>query len=169
MILSPDGRAGRSARAFAGLGLVPKLTLFQLSVNTAKLNNTFAAHSWLAADLLLDELGSWSSNAPTRLYVPPGITRARFTLQPQWASTGTSAAHWAYVQANGDGTKVVLEDNRTTTNESATGVIGVWLPNLLPGDYFEILFAQTTGSTQNLSGSTTRLAQATKVQIEWAP
>jgi hypothetical protein len=165
---SAGSRVGRSPRALSRLGVVPLLTRVVLQTTVSIPNNTFSAKSWLAADIARDDVGAWSALNATRFTVVQGITQLRITLAPSWAASSLGD-RWCYAQKNADSTKLLLEDNRPSRNEASTGVISLWLDGFQTGDYFEVVFAQTTGAGQNLTGSSATHGTATKLQIEWAP
>jgi hypothetical protein len=154
-----------SAVTGVGAGAI-NLTRVQLHANTSIANNTFAAFSWSSSDILQDDVNAWSSGSATRFTVPSGFIRARISISSQWASN-TSNARWAYAQFNGSSSLVPLEMQQISAGDGASGAISSWL-TVSGGDYFEIIFAQNSGSSLNLLGTTAAYAEATRVQVEWS-
>jgi hypothetical protein len=157
------GGGGTTNNYYAGSSVF--LTRFVLQANSSIANNTFAAFSWASGDVVQDDVAAWASGSPTRITVPTSYTKMRITVNPTWASNGTGA-RWAYVQKNADNTKIALEDNRAANSEGATGVTSGWVA-VTPGDYYEVIFAQTSGGALNLTGSSTATATAARVTVEW--
>lgn len=144
------------------------ITLVRLHATVSIANNTFAAQSWVASDIVQDVLGAWASGSPTRFTTPAGYTKARFTMQATWTSNSVGN-RWAYAQANGSGSNLVMENVVPGVNEGACAAQSVWITGLSPSsDYFEFFFAQNSGGALNLTGGASSLVIASHAMIEWA-
>jgi hypothetical protein len=159
-------RVGRSPRNIgANGGAVPLLTKVQNHANATILNNTFARQSWVASDIVRDDLTSWSSLNPTRFVPPVGMSRCRVTINSMWQSNSTGA-RWIDLYRQGTFIQGVVH---VANNESRGLLITDWIESLTPADYLELEFAHSSGVSLTLTGATGTIVAATRVQFEWAP
>lgn len=159
-------RAGRSQRAGANIGFVPLVTQAVLQANASRTNNDFSSQSWAAADIVRDDVFAWTATSPTRFTTPGDFRFARLTGFAAWASS-TAGARWLYGNINGAQMGWGAMHTAALANENFTPVIGRWI-DIRPGDYFDFVFAQSSGGALNLTGSSARNGIASFIQIEWA-
>jgi hypothetical protein len=140
-----------------------RLTRLRLTANQSIPNNAWTAITWPAtADQ--DDVTAFSSGAATRLTVPTGYTRVRFTLNIGWENVSTGSR---YVQVAKNGaTEIYALDIRGAVNEAGATVTTVWLP-VVATDYFEFRVIQNSGVARNLVGGAAGTFGATQVCAEW--
>lgn len=123
-----------------------KGALVSLSVHQSIPNNTTTLISWGVENY--DDLSIWSSDNPTKLVVPNGISKVIVKAGVFWA---VSSAGYRSVQIlkNGAGFAGMGSDHRNAVERSganlATSVITV-----SPGDYFELQVTQNSGGSLDL-------------------
>ena len=89
----------------------------------------------------------WSAGNPTRLTVPAGVSNVRLKGNINWTLGGSGYRH-IWVHKNGAlffGTAKESDAGDSGVQSIATGVV-----NVMPGDYFELIARQTSGSTKNV-------------------
>lgn len=117
--------------------------------------------SWQSADFDTD--GFWDFGDPTRLTIPAGITKVRFTAQIDFTSTATAGGLYAGLRKNMTGTGVMSPDvpglpiaapSRSTagyTTNLVSLVSGV-LP-AVEGDFFDIRLNSTIPAVNSILGN----------------
>jgi hypothetical protein len=90
----------------------------------------------------------WSAGAPTRLTVPAGVTKVRLRGNSDGTFGGSGHRH-VWMHQNGG----LLFGMARESDEGDAGVqsIGSAVVDVTPGDYFELLAHQTSGSTKNVA------------------
>lgn len=137
----------------------PTLTIVKRAADQAITLNTWTAVSYDTTTI--DTPGGFSSGTPTRITVPAGYTKVRFTSYVVWQNSG-SAQRLQQIEKNGTTT---LQFNAVSTqNETGSTMITPWL-TVTAGDYFRILV--NSGASINLSG--TGFAGPSLLQVEWLP
>jgi hypothetical protein len=115
-------------------------------------NGTETVIAWQAEDVDTDAI--WSAGAPTRMTVPPSVTKVRVTANVRWGSNGTGVRQVLLLR-NGvsfRGGAMSLIGAATSTDHAqniTSSVIAV-----TPGDYFEVAVFQTSGGALNIQGLT---------------
>jgi hypothetical protein len=131
------------------------------TTGTSVATSTDTTVTWTSAPV--DEVGAWSSGAPTVLTVPPGFTQARATAQGCWTSNGSGYRRW-YVYYNG----VAIAGQHEAVN------VGTDQPQLGTTYYFSVVPGGSIilGVRQN-SGTTLTFGQNGNcvpfMQVEWYP
>jgi hypothetical protein len=90
----------------------------------------------------------WSAGNPTRLTVPAGVSKVRLKGNIDWTFGGGGYRH-IWVHKNGGlffGTA-----KESDAGDSGVQSIGTGVVNATPGDYFELVARQTSGSTRNVA------------------
>jgi hypothetical protein len=90
----------------------------------------------------------WSAGSPTRLTVPTGVTRVRLKGNIDWTFGGGGYRHiWTHM--NG----ALFFGGAKESDEGDAGIqsIGSAVVQVTPGDYFELIVRQTSGSTKNVA------------------
>lgn len=137
-----EHKADNANKAHGGF----KGALVSLSVQQSIPNNTTTLISWGVENY--DDLNIWSSDNPTKLVVPNGISKVIVKAGVFWA---VSSAGYRSVQIlkNGAGFAGMGSDQRNAVERSgvnfATSVITV-----SPGDYFELQVTQNSGGSLDL-------------------
>lgn len=121
--------------------------------------------------VLYDDAGGvWTGGSPTRLTVPEGFQRVRLCgrIQTPWITGGER--HIGILKNGGGaiGTPYLQlpPSPLATFDDLYLGLTG-WLP-VVPGDYFELCFLQSCGSTMTL-GSTVGERQSINFFMEARP
>jgi hypothetical protein len=126
------------------------------SVTNVTRTTTFAHNSsgnWLAIPWSGTEradVAAWSAGNATRLTVPSGFTKARFSAYVVWANSVSGRRHFR-IDKNGSATLQGFFGPNAGSNEAGRDMQTRWLA-VTAGDYFEILAFQDTGGTLNVEG-----------------
>jgi hypothetical protein len=145
-----------------------KVTILQKTAAQSVANSTWTVVTW-DTTAYQDDVGGFSSGAPTRITVPTGYTRARMSGQVMWSNSG---AWTAYSQVNCSRavapgpTGNVAVDIITGNNEHGFHWITPWMAGLVAGDFFQQQVLQTSGGALNFSPAA-GFNQAW-MQAEWA-
>jgi hypothetical protein len=114
-----------------------------------------------------DDLSAWSAAEPTKIFVPPNVTRARLTAFMVWQGNGSANRYLGFAknsQLQGDTFVQVSNGNAWQTGDTA---ISSWV-DCVPGDYFTVVVAQESGGTLSLRGLEGGLPnQHSNLQIEF--
>ena len=105
---------------------------------------------WQAA--VYDTMGFWSAGAPTRITVPPGVSKGRLIGAGAFTSAAQSGSLSSTIQMNGGSMRFGLNKN---VREGTTGFTNnsgwTWTP-VIPveaGDFFELRFNRSGMSSVN--------------------
>lgn len=94
---------------------------------------------WQAADY--DTMGFWSGAAPTRITVPPGVSKGRIVAAVKFNSSGGAGSLFTSINKNGAGMKFNFDKN-IREGTSGYGNNATWtfsaVISVQPGDYFEL-------------------------------
>ena len=96
---------------------------------------------WQAA--VYDTMGFWSAAAPTRITVPPGVSKGRLIGAGRFNGAAQSGSLFTSIYQNGGSMKFNLDKN---IREGVTGYANnggwTWTPviSVQPGDFFELRF-----------------------------
>lgn len=134
------------------------------TIVTRAANQAISASTWTAVSWdteVEDTVGAWVVGTPTRITVPSGFTRVRFTSYVVWANSSTGNR---YQRIDKNGSTTLQLDTRGALNESGNTLVTQWF-TVTAGDYFEVFV--NTSSAINLSG--TGFAGPTALQVEWRP
>lgn len=96
---------------------------------------------WQAS--LYDTTGFWSAGAPTRITVPPGVSKARLVGAAEFTASAQSGSLFGSIVRNGATIKMSLQKNiREGTTGFTSNTSWAWTPVIpvAPGDYFELRF-----------------------------
>lgn len=112
-------------------------------------NNNFNPHSWSSGNIVSDSLGTWSSGNPTRFTAPTGTTYARITSITGW-NGNQRGRRWDGLRKNGS----VEQRGWTQYSPYGSAVKSAafsrdYIGPASAGDYFEIVYAQDSGSPLN--------------------
>lgn len=105
---------------------------------------------WQAA--VYDSMGFWSAGAPTRITVPPGVSKGRLIGAGNFNAAGQAGSLFCSIHRNGGSMKFSLNRN---LRESSTGFTDnsswTWTPVIpvAPGDFFELRFNRSGMSAVN--------------------
>ena len=90
----------------------------------------------------------WFVGNPTRLTVPGGVTKVRLKGNIDWTFGGTGYRH-VWMHQNGG----LFFGMGRESDEGDAGVqsIGSAVVDVVPGDHFELIARQTSGSTRNVA------------------
>lgn len=120
-------------------------TLVNLTSPQSIGDNSTTPISWHQA--INDSMGGWNIGAPTRITIPAGVSKVRFSGGTRWASNGTGIRQ-AYVAKNGgtgfDGepANCLLPPPSNPLWQTLNGAI----VDVTPGDYFEFFVIQKSGA-----------------------
>lgn len=136
--------------------------LVKLTANQTTLTATVAAVSWSGAEY---QIGGtwWSSGNPTRLTVPAGVTRVRIIAQATFVANATGVRG---VALNKNGSYPFIANPRAFENTlTAAGydhsiICQTGIIQVTPGDYFEVIVQQTSGSNLDVLGQSNALTWA---------
>lgn len=88
-----------------------------------------------------DTMGFWSAGAPTRITVPPGVSKGRLVGAAAFTAAAQSGSLYCSIYRNGGSMKFSLAQNirEGTTGYSNNGAWS-WTPVIAvaPGDFFEL-------------------------------
>ena len=105
---------------------------------------------WQAA--VYDSMGFWSAGAPTRITVPPGVSKGRLLGAGAFTSAAQSGSLFCSIHRNGGTMKHCLQKNvREGTSGFSTNTGWSWTPVIPvdPGDFFELRFNRSGMSSVN--------------------
>lgn len=106
----------------------------------------------------------WTAAQPTRIYFPvSGVYQCHaYALQATNSATGVRA-----LLAGKNGAGLLFQTGPRPGSADLDRAEGMWLMDMLAGDYVEFLYLQTSGSTRELSGGTDYLTVGrTSIYIE---
>lgn len=142
----------------------PLSTILTATSGQSIANNAWTAVTW-DSTAVRDDVGAFSSSAPTILTVPGGFTRARITVHTIWPNNSSGLR---LVQVDGSGfPQAVGVAEKNAAVESGDYVVTQWLQGLTSGSQFSVVVLQSSGGTLAFSPPG-GFGQAS-FQIEWAP
>jgi hypothetical protein len=89
----------------------------------------------------------WSAGNPTRLTVPAGVSKVRLKANINWTFGGSGYRH---VWVHKNGALFFGAAKESDLGDSGVQSIGTAVVDVTPGDYFELIARQTSGSTKNV-------------------
>lgn len=146
-----------------GVFSTPSLLIVQKTTNQGTANGTWTTISW-DTTAVQDDLGAFSSGAPTQITVPSGITKMRALVYGVWVSNssglrgirltkGGTPMHYKFWNANLDS-----PDQMQTR----------WL-TVAAGNVFTVDVIQASGGFLSFAGGAAGSGLESYVQVEWAP
>jgi hypothetical protein len=98
--------------------------------------------------MVYDTDAFWSADNPTRLTVPAGATKVRLKGNINWTFGGSGYRH-LWMHQNGG----LFFGTARESDEGDAGVpnVGTAVVDVTPGDYFELIASQTSGSTNSVA------------------
>ena len=90
----------------------------------------------------------WSAGNPTRLTVPAGVSEVRLNGNINWTFGGSGYRH---VWAHKNGALFFGAAKESDQGDSGVQSAGSAAVDVMPGDYFELIARQTSGSTKNVA------------------
>lgn len=96
---------------------------------------------WQAA--VYDTMGFWSAGAPSRITVPPGVSKGRLIGAGSFTIASQAGSLFCSIHRNGSTMKLNLQKNvREGTSGFSTNTGWSWTPvvPVEPGDFFELRF-----------------------------
>jgi hypothetical protein len=120
--------------------------MVKLTADKPVADSTDVAIPWDAT--VYDTDTFWSAGTPTRLTVPAGVSRVRLKGNIDWAFGGSGYRH-VWIDENGG----LFFGMGRESDEGDAGVqsIGSAVVDVAPGDYFELIGHQTSGSTKRVA------------------
>jgi hypothetical protein len=121
-------------------------------------NVTNTAISW--ENVQINEVGIYNAGNPTRLTVPVGFSRARFTAGVFWAPNNTGTRN-VTIRKNlaGGGFTDIAYDVSPAQNETGRALSS--LEPVVAGDFFEMFVSHNVGAALNIGGN-----NATRFSLE---
>jgi hypothetical protein len=136
-------------------GHAPNITLIAKTTNQSITSGSITVVDWDAVSYDWLSCGNATTN---RITVPNGCKWARLSYGVEWDNDST-AGRFAGVRRNGSN---VISKNQNTGYINSQEVVTTQWFAVTPGDYFEMVVSQNTGSPLNLLGTT-----ETFMQAEW--
>lgn len=126
-------------------------TLVNLTADESIPNQTQTAIPWDQA--VVDTLSMWSSGSPTRITIPSGVSKVRFSACTRWqAQVPANGQRRIFLLKNGSaqptGSLNHSEDAMQGGNSMSMPALSAIL-DVTNGDYFELIVEQNQGSSLN--------------------
>lgn len=148
-------------------------TIVNRSASTLSVSNaTWTRISWdtvVNDDLSMSDLGSDA----TKLTMPSGYTKARFSAFVTWTSSSDGIRLMSLemndggTEGDGTGIAALLKE---AVNESGASLVTPWIYDLDSSDYFHLWVYQSSGSSLNLRGSgEAAFGGVSSLMVELAP
>ena len=139
----------RSSRTDAPMGLPRKLSPEWRGVVLSRTTTRNSTNSTVGVPFevaLVDTEGgaSWNVNDPTKLKIPPGITKAQFFWFPALSNASTN--YYRQLSKNGQAVIVAWDGSMVEGGPAETSRV---FHNLVPTDYFD--FATYTAATVQMN------------------
>ncbi|MFN8996079.1 MAG: hypothetical protein ACK5X3_20765, partial [Pseudomonadota bacterium] len=132
--------------------LRPAVAMALVNRNTTQAipNVTNTAISW--DNVQINEVGIYNAGNPTRLTVPVGFSRARFTAGVFWAANNTGTRN-VTIRKNlaGGGFTDIAYDVSPAQNETGRALSS--LEPVVAGDFFEMIVSHNAGGALNIGGN----------------
>jgi hypothetical protein len=99
-------------------------------------------------DTIVYDTGTfWSAGNPTRLTVPVGVAKVRLKGNINWTFGGSGYRH---VWVHKNGALFFGTAKESDLGDSGVQSIGTAVVHVTPGDHFELVCRQTSGSTKTV-------------------
>jgi hypothetical protein len=166
-LLSLSGASSISSVAKAADYHVAPLTQLVKTSAQSITSGTWTTVSWDTTPVV-DDVGAFSSGAPTLLTVPTGWSRVRVSVHTIWENGATGLLR--YMQCVGSRTFMGSANHLVSiaqqANEAGAYAISPWITNCVAGDTFSVQVNHNKGSASNFSPAA-GFSQAW-IQAEWA-